>query len=566
MPLRPRIGNLKQFKGSGPYAREHWIKDKIAQEKRNAVGGCGRGKKRTVDGDDAPPPEPTYLRTIKTRVRFVGFPDERNRQIRGLKSWMGSARYTYNAALRGVRAGMPLKKEELRERYVTAKSQANNGVKPTTDEGWERKAARDERKQAARESNGYEVGQLLRDKPWLKFTPNDIRDGAVLDLVDAEKAMLKKAKLARERGDNDFQKWTLTQKDKGDPSGWTIKIQHRYIHRVDTLPRPTSKEVVVNEHNPNAKRRNWTRITMFRTFKLADGKPLGDIWISEDFVGKFGPIEHDCRLTRDRLGKFYLHIPVATRLPQTIPEATREVCALDPGVRTFQAVHSQSGHGTYADGDFECVLEPICKKISTLQSVRDQVVAKWEAGQWTVDGCPQKSSWLPGENHQRGAEHGALASYRHTSRRLNDRMEKLRKRLTDLVDELHKRVALDLCTKFGTVLIPTFDTGKMAKWDQESGGRRKLLPKTVRALLGWAHYRFREKLKHKALMLGKEVIIVDESYTTKGCSRCGEITEIGGAKTFVCKNPTCGFCAPRDPKSARDILTKHILPVTTRGS
>ena len=557
-PLRPRVGNLEQFKGSGPYAREHWITDMVAQEKRNLVGGCGRGKKRTADGADAPPPEPTYLRTIKTRVRFVGTPEERNRQIRAIKSWMGSARYTYNAALRGVRAGMPLKKEELRERYVTAKTQPNNGMKPTTDDGWARKAARDDRKKAVRESNGYEVGELIRAKPWLKFTPNVIRDGAVLDLVDAENAMQKKAQLARQRGDSDFQKWTLAQKDRSDPSGWTIKVQHRYIEKVETLPRPTAKAVTTDAHNPNAKRRNWTRITMFSRSKCADGKPLGSIWLSEDFLGKFGPISHDCRLTRDRRGKFHLLVPVATTLPPTKPEAQREPCALDPGVRTFQAVHSRAGHGTYGDGDVERVLEPICTKLAALQSVRDRAVAKWEAGQWTVDG-PQETSWLP------GTEHGALASYRHVVRRLNDRMEKLRKRLSNLVDELHKRVALDLCTKFDTVLIPTFDTSKMAKRDQEGGGRRKLLPKTVRALLGWAHYRFRAKLKHKALMLGKEVIVVGESYTTKGCSRCGEITEIGGSKTFKCKNVTCGFCAPRDPKSARDILTKHILPLTTMG-
>ena len=202
-------------------------------------------------------------------------------------------------------------------------------------------------------SNGYEVGELLRAKPWLRFTPNDIRDGAVLDLVDAENAMQKKAKLARERGESDFQRWTLTPKEKNDPSGWTVKVQHRYIEKAEALPRPTAKAVTVDAHNPNAKRRNWTRITMFSRSKLADGKPLGAIWLSEDLVGKFGPISRDCRLTRDRRGKFHLHVPVTTPLPPTVPEAQREPCALDPGVRTFQAVHSRTGHGTYADGDFE---------------------------------------------------------------------------------------------------------------------------------------------------------------------------------------------------------------------
>jgi hypothetical protein len=38
-------------------------------------------------------------------------------------------------------------------------------------------------------------------------------------------------------------------------------------------------------------------------------------------------------------------------------------------------------------------------------------------------------------------------------------------------------------------------------------------------------------LKHKALLLGKEVVVVTEEYTTKGCSRCGLVTEIGGNKS-----------------------------------
>jgi hypothetical protein len=561
-PLRPRLGNFGAFKGAGPYAREHWVRDKEAQQKRNAVGGCGRGKKRQIDGEQVPK-DPDYLRTIKCRVRFVGEPAERNRQARCLKSWMGSCRYTYNAALRGVREGMPLKKEELRERYVTARSCSNKGVQPTTEEGEQRKQKRDARKMASRSAHGYEVGELLASRPWLTHTPNDLRDGAVLDLVDAENAMRKKAQLARERGDDDFQRWTLSLKDKHDPSAWTIKVQHRFINKAESLPRPTATKVCDGgDNNPNAKRRNWTKVTIFPRFKCADGRPLGAFWLSEDFTAKFGAIEHDCRITRDRRGKYFMHIPVRTPLPPTVPEERREPCALDPGVRTFQAVHSRSGHGTYADGDFERVLEPLCQQMAKLQGARDRVVAKWEDGQWTVEGEPKADSWrssLRSTWRLDYYEDGPLQSYRRVRRRLEDRLEKLRRRLTCLVDELHRRVAKDLCARFDTILIPVFETGKMARWDQENGGRRKLLPKTVRAMLGWAHYRFREKLKHKALMMGKEVVVVDESYTTKGCSRCGEITEIGGAKVFRCGNASCGLCAPRDPKSARDILAKHVV-------
>lgn len=566
-PLRPHLGNFGASRRLGPYAREQWLRDKKEQENRNRFGGCGRGKKRDGDGEER---EPAYLRTIKCRVRFVGSPAERNRQISILKSWMGSCRYTYNAALRGVRGGMPLKKEELRDRYVVGQSLPNSGEQPTTDEGWARKEKRAERKQAARGALGYETGALLRAKQWLKNTPSAMREAAVDDLIDAENANRKKAERARERGETDFQKWTLSTKERDDPTGWTVKVPHKCIGTVERLPRPTAKQVCDGgSNNPDAKRRTWTRITMFNRFECdrkkidkvdeKDGRKfaknnLGPIWLPEDFVGKFGSISHDCRLTRDRRGKFYLCIPVTTKLPPTVPEEEREPCALDPGVRVFQAVHSREGHGTYGSGDFDAVLEPLCNQLSKLQSVRDRVVAKWQDGQWIAN-SPMPTSWLPSVHNN--TEHGALKSYQHVKRRLDDRMEKLRRRMECLVDEMHKRVSKDLCTRFGSVLTPIFETSKMAAHDQENGGRRKLLPKTVRALLGWSHYKFREKLKHKALMMGKEVIVVDESYTTIGCSRCGAITRIGGAKTFCCT--TCGMRAPRDPKSARDILAKHVL-------
>ena len=52
-PLRSRIGNLQVFRGSGPYAREQWQKQKADQDQRAELSGSRRGKKRTADGADA---------------------------------------------------------------------------------------------------------------------------------------------------------------------------------------------------------------------------------------------------------------------------------------------------------------------------------------------------------------------------------------------------------------------------------------------------------------------------------------------------------------------------------
>ena len=155
------------------------------------------------------------------------------------------------------------------------------------------------------------------------------------------------------------------------------------------------------------------------------------------------------------------------------------------------------------------------------------------------------------------AAEGALKSYTRVVSRLDRRMAVLRARIQNLVNDLHKRAARSLLEKFDTVLVPKFEAQKMVQHINEETERRRVIKsKTARSMMTWAHYRFRDFLKHLALRLGKEVVVVSEDYTTKGCSRCGRITEMGGSKTFVCAH--CGLRAPRDAKSVRDIFAKHI--------
>ena len=105
-------------------------------------------------------------------------------------------------------------------------------------EHWARKAAREDRKAAAREALGYKPGELVNAKSWLKWIPSPIRDGTILDLVDAENACRQKAQLARERGDRVYTVH-LKEKQNSDPSGWNVRIPHNTI-QVETFPRNVS--------------------------------------------------------------------------------------------------------------------------------------------------------------------------------------------------------------------------------------------------------------------------------------------------------------------------------------
>lgn len=576
---RERLGNLKALKAGGSFTKVEWRADMIAQAKRNKFSTSGTGRKRKVDADgELIVEEPVYYRTLKVRIRF----SDPVRQRKVLNGYCGSARYTFNRALQGVqRNGMPLVVGSLRDRYVVTESIAGSGQQPTTPEGWAAKAARDAKKAATKARVGYETGELVAAKPWLKWTPSSVRSEVIGGLLQANTALQSKAKLARERGEasRSNQEWEFHPKTKEDPADSTISIEWRKLRDFQIIDRPTRKTVRVCDENPEGTRRKWTSFMMFDTHKKLgksscpkcfDGQTLGELYLNEDLSSpKFGgdgvhpiAIEHDCKLSRDARGRFYLHIPLKTELPEPKPLTERAMGGIDPGARTPFAAWGETGYGSYGDDAFKTTVLPVLETLDILVGRRDRAVAKWEAGQWTTETQHRHALAVVDGNLpvvvSSGQWLGGLKSYKRTIARLEHRIAGLRARVKNLVDDMHKRVARSLLEQFDTVLIPVFETHKMVEHLNEETGRRRVITSgTARALMTWAHYRFRSFLKHKALMLGKEVVVVDESYTTKGCSCCGLITDIGGNKTFTCQY--CGFSAPRDAKSARDIFAKHIV-------
>jgi putative transposase len=87
--------------------------------------------------------------------------------------------------------------------------------------------------------------------------------------------------------------------------------------------------------------------------------------------------------------------------------------------------------------------------------------------------------------------------------------------------------------------------------------KRKIKSKTARAMLTWAHYRFKQVLKHQAEITGTTVLDVTEEFTSKTCTCCGHVhTRLGGSKVFHC--PSCGFTLYRDWNGAFGIFLKAL--------
>ncbi|MEB3178834.1 MAG: transposase [Nostocaceae cyanobacterium] len=142
--------------------------------------------------------------------------------------------------------------------------------------------------------------------------------------------------------------------------------------------------------------------------------------------------------------------------------------------------------------------------------------------------------------------------------RVQSKIDSLFIRVRNLIDECHKKVAKWLTSEYRLIFLPTFETSRMvAKTGKKS---RKINSKTVRQMLRWSHYRFKQTLKFQALKRGSTVIDVTEEYTSKTCTKCGHVhAKLGGSKKFKC--PKCGHTLKRDWNGALGIFLKALRDI-----
>jgi len=235
---------------------------------------------------------------------------------------------------------------------------------------------------------------------------------------------------------------------------------------------------------------------------------LGEVTFKEALPQSFG----DCRLVK-AYGDYYLTVPEEVSRQQS--ENQGHVVALDPGIRTFITFFSESSFGEIGISA-NIQIQKLCFRL-------DKVISKIAKAK-----CKSK-------------------------RRLKLAATRLRGKIKNLVDELHKKTARFLVDNFDIILLPTFETSRMSK-----KAKRRIRSKSVRQMLTLSHYRFKQFLKHKAFETNKVVIDVNEAYTSKTVSWTGEIIHnLGGAK-FI-KSPTDGRVMPRDLNGARGIFLRALV-------
>jgi putative transposase len=220
--------------------------------------------------------------------------------------------------------------------------------------------------------------------------------------------------------------------------------------------------------------------------------------------------------------KWYVCVPFDVQSIATTP--AQHSVFLDPGVRTFQTYYSPEGEVGKVGDEYYKEVERDLLKVDTLTSVSTKANKK-------------------------------------TKEKIKARCSKLRTKVKNRVADLHNKTMKHLCDRFQHIYLPSFGVKGMVSTHKDEDLPKRLRnigKKTVRAMLTLGHYTFQTKLKTYADSRGRTLTIVDESYTTKTCGRCGRVNEkVKGNKFFKCEK--CLLKLDRDVHAARNICLKTLM-------
>ena len=338
---------------------------------------------------------------------------------------------------------------------------------------------------------------ILAANPWCLALGYDIRDMAMNDALLAYSTGVKKVKAKK-----------ITHFDLHFRSKKTLKSESLYF-----------RKQYIKKEGTNYLGLKWPnqRKLIFKTTERLPSKA----------------ILMDCRIQRTRLNEYYLCIPGAydvetAKEPSAGGVETQDssktpalrVASLDPGVRTFQTIYDVSASSVLhvAPGDMSHVFQ-LCYAL-------DKLVGRITR----ADKDSSKRSFL------------------------SKSADRLRKKIRNTIDEVHKQLAKYLVYNYDVVFLPKFETSQMIRKVD-----RKIGTKSARAMAVWSHYRFRQRLIHKCRMNGTcKVLLCNEAWTSKTCSCCGRLHHtLGRAKIFCCPHPTCGVVMDRDVNGAKNIYLRN---------
>jgi putative transposase len=222
-------------------------------------------------------------------------------------------------------------------------------------------------------------------------------------------------------------------------------------------------------------------------------------------------VSHDCKIHYDGL-HYYILIPVDIKKKNPDYQQQHRVCAIDPGVRTFLTVYDPENGCIEIGKNVSSTLQPILQTIDYLNSLKDR------------------------------------SSSTTRKRKLDKKIRRWRLRITNLQNELHNKASNFLVKNYSKIYLPKLETTRLSR----RTAHRKLSSTSVRMMNTLRHSQFFDITKTKGVEYNSDVIVASEEYTSKTCSVCGSVNDVGASKTYTCGD--CCSVLDRDMNAAKNIF------------
>ena len=261
--------------------------------------------------------------------------------------------------------------------------------------------------------------------------------------------------------------------------------------RIRNMKKDRRKKILIIEKGLFSKKKNGFCVSI-----------LGDLNSLEKIgVNKTSILQYD-----KHLNKFKLFVPIEK---ESINLKNRSKCGIDPGIRTFLTCYSKNEILEIGENSYE----------------------KYNINYKKIDKIRELYS-------------NRKINYRSFKKAINKNFDKIK----NITKDLHFKVSNFLCKRFNTITIGKISTSSVVL------NVNNLNKKSKRCMLSLCHFKFREILEYQCKKFNVKLNIIDESYTTKMCSNCKELNNIGSSKKYICSK--CNLKCDRDINASINIYNK----------
>ena len=259
--------------------------------------------------------------------------------------------------------------------------------------------------------------------------------------------------------------------------------------------------------------------TLFNNIKIPTNKKIslfGNIKLSENISKlKLCDFSISCNT---RLNKYFLNINYLEKDKKILKN--NKVCSIDPGLKTYLTIYSDNKVEELGIGITK-KLNKICNEIDIINS---KINKKKEDNIKEYNLCSNKRKNLKKALHRK-------IEY-----------------LENLKNELHNKCINHLIKNYGKIILPKLETQKLGY---------KFNSKLARSLYNLSNYKFLSKLEIKCKENDIELVIRPEYYTSKTCSRCGNLNYDLKISDRIYNCIKCKLCIDRDINASRNIMLRN---------